>query len=101
MGTHGLLCFFVARGHGPAGADQGRDACGQGVRTEDHQILVEVAGLGDDDGTLDAQLDAAPAQAKRGAHSRLVVVAGHDEAGDARRRRECAEATGRECRCGG
>ena len=71
------------------------------LRAEDHQVFVEVTGLGDDDGAVDTAPGAAPAQAKGGALSRGVVVAGHDEAGDAWRRGERAQATGGERGGGG
>ena len=69
-------------------------------RAEIDEVVVEVVADGHDDGGGDARPRAAPGEAFGRERAVLVVVAGDDEARDAGRRRERAEAAGGERRRG-
>ena len=72
------------------------EACGERLRAERDEIAVEVVALGHDDQGGDARACAAPDEAFGRALAFGVVVASDDEARDAGRRREGAEAAGGE-----
>ncbi len=71
------------------------------MRTECNEVVIEVVVAGHDDGGGDARPRAAPGETHRRLLAFGIVVAGDDEPCDAGRRRERAEASGGECRCGG
>ena len=81
--------------------EQGCDPGGERLRAECDQIAIEIAAFGDDDGGRNAQFTTAPPEAFGGALAFRVVVAGDDEADEAGRRREGAEASGGERGGGG
>ena len=76
--------------------EQGCDPGGERLRAECDQVAIEIAAFGDDDGGRNAQFTTAPPEAFGGALAFRVVVAGDDEADEAGRRREGAEASGGE-----
>ena len=87
---------FCCRWDRTAGSGQGRDAGSQSMRSEDGEIVVEVVPVGDHDGDRDPAFTAAPLQPMGGALAFRIVVAGDEEPRYAGRRREGAEASGRE-----
>ena len=66
------------------------------MRSEDGEIVVEVVPLGDHNHGGDPMFAAAPLQPMGSAFAFRIVVAGDEELRDAGRRREGAEASGRE-----
>ena len=75
-------------------AEQGAEPGAERIGAECNEVVVEVVAFGDDDAGVDARPRAAPGEAHRRLLAFGVVVASDDEARDAGRRRECAEAAG-------
>ena len=83
-----------------ASSETGRKPRGDDIGTEQNEVVVEVAVIGDDDGGGDAGPGAAMGQAPRRPLALVVIVPGDDDAPNAERRREGAEAPGGERRRG-
>ena len=81
-------------------ADERREPGAERRRAERDEVVVEIVADGDDDGGGDAGPRAAPGEAFGRECAVRIVVPGDDEARDAGRRREGAEAAGGERRRG-
>ena len=85
----------------PREADERREPGAERRRAQVDEVVVEIVADGDDDGGADAGPRAAPGEAFGRGRAVRIVVPGDDEACDAGRRRERAEAAGGErSRCG-
>ena len=82
-------------------ADERNEPGAERVGAQVDEVVVEIVADGDDDGGADARPRAAPGEAFGRLRAVRIVVPGDDEACDAGRRRERAEAAGGErSRCG-